>query len=435
MSEEQQDDAKKKGPPEGLVIPPPKPKLSKAERRALQEEQRAAKAGPGAKPPPQQQQQQAELAEETNASESPPKEQEETTTTNNRGYFSHLTPYLDPSKTFQSGPVLLSSVCSSGSSEQLHPAIVQLGHDYATGKIRGGNARCRAMLECYSVVLRDYQPSSAAIDVRQGVDTQVLKPAFTYWTTQCRPHSVSMGNAFSFLKAAVAALDRQVTLPHLQETLLETIDAFIKERIEYADKAIADCCVKLLTKGRQRQDEEVLMVYGYASAILQVLLLLHESKQRKFSVIVVDSRPLMEGRIMLAQLRKAGIPCTYILLNALSYVLPHVTKVLLGASALMSDGSILGRVGSACVALAAQEQMIPVLICSETYKISAKVQLESITQNELGKSDKGDYLLYDLTPSSFVSGIVTELGIVPPSSVAVLLREMNVGTIMNDEMF
>jgi translation initiation factor eIF-2B subunit delta len=30
-----------------------------------------------------------------------------------------------------------------------------------------------------------------------------------------------------------------------------------------------------------------------------------------------------------------------------------------------------------------------------------------------------------VTPSEFVSGIVTEVGIIPPSSVAVLLREMN----------
>jgi translation initiation factor eIF-2B subunit delta len=34
-------------------------------------------------------------------------------------------------------------------------------------------------------------------------------------------------------------------------------------------------------------------------------------------------------------------------------------------------------------------------------------------------------LLYDLTPNEFVSGIVTEMGILPPTSVAVLLREMN----------
>lgn len=33
--------------------------------------------------------------------------------------------------------------------------------------------------------------------------------------------------------------------------------------------------------------------------------------------------------------------------------------------------------------------------------------------------------MYDVTPSDFVSGIVTELGILPPTSVAVLLREMS----------
>lgn len=34
-------------------------------------------------------------------------------------------------------------------------------------------------------------------------------------------------------------------------------------------------------------------------------------------------------------------------------------------------------------------------------------------------------LMYDLTPSDFVTGIVTEVGILPPASVAVLLREMS----------
>ena len=82
------------------------------------------------------------------------------------------------------------------------------------------------------------------------------------------------------------------------------------------------------------------------------------------------------------------------------------------------------------------------LVCCESYKISNKVQLESITQNELGDPDAlihGDSLkdwkdipnlkllnlLYDVTPPEFVSGIVTEVGIIPPTSIAVLLREMN----------
>jgi translation initiation factor eIF-2B subunit delta len=114
---------------------------------------------------------------------------------------------------------------------------------------------------------------------------------------------------------------------------------------------------------------------------------------------------------------------------------------LLGAAALMSDGSVLGRVGTACVALSAQRKTV--LVCCETYKISSRVQLESITGNELG-DPKCVYdgakeenlrtlnLLYDLTPSNYISGIVTEMGILPPTSVAVLLREMNPREIMTD---
>jgi translation initiation factor eIF-2B subunit delta len=106
----------------------------------------------------------------------------------------------------------------------------------------------------------------------------------------------------------------------------------------------------------------------------------------------------------------------------------------------MSNGSILSRVGTASVALAAKASGIPVLVCGETYKISHRTQLESITNNEMGNPcdvlpDYYEYeelpdlriinLLYDLTPSEFISGIVTEMGILPPTSVAVLLREMN----------
>lgn len=145
---------------------------------------------------------------------------------------------------------------------------------------------------------------------------------------------------------------------------------------------------------------------------------------------------------------------TYTLLNSLSYVMMReVTKVFLGAECLMGDGSVLGRVGTASVALTAQSYNIPVLFCCESYKICNRVQLESITTNELGDpndflrnnrgSGKGEDVLttltdwkeidnlkllnlkYDLTPSEFVSGIITEMGILPATSVMVLLREMS----------
>lgn len=235
-----------------------------------------------------------------------------------------------------------------------------------------------------------------------------------------------MGNAFTFLKSAVASLERDIALEELQQVLQETISAYIVERMEYADKAIAAHITPKIVNG------DVLLVYGHSEVILQVLLQ-QKGLGKEFRVVCVDSRPLLEGRKTLKILREADIPCSYILLNCISYVMKDVTKVLLGAAALMTDGSVLGRVGTACIALAAHRK--PVLVCCETYKISNRVQLESITGNELGdpklvypeqqENLRTLNLLYDLTPSSYVSGIVTEMGILPPTSVAVLLREMN----------
>lgn len=306
---------------------------------------------------------------------------------------------------------------------------------YALGKIRGGNARCRAMLKVYSEVLGDYFPPDNVQDYKSHFEQLVLKPSFTFWTTRCRPHSVSMGNAFTFLKTAVGSLGRDLPLEEAKEIIQETIERFQLERLDYAERAIAQHALAKI------EDGDVILTYGN-SEVISVLLTTARERNINFYVWVVDSRPLWEGKSMLQTLRQADIQCGYIQLNALTYVMQEVTKVFLGASALMSNGSIYGRVGSAGVALLAKDKHVPVLVCCESYKISNKVQLESFTQNELGNPDAlihGDYLrdwkdipnlkllnlLYDVTPPEFVSGIVTEVGIIPPTSVAVLLREMN----------
>lgn len=441
MSTETKAEKSKKEKPANLVIPPPKPKLSKAERRALQEQQRAAKSAlqqgnqGGDKPQINEQQSPgiSKVKQPQQQHQNQPTDAFKTAT--NRatagGLVSHLNAHQKPELLFETGATLKAR--TGGDTALLHPAVLETGYRFATGQIRGGNARCRAMLQTFAAILPDYVNafSSTEEDFRQTIDQVILKPAFTYWTEHCRQHSVSMGNAFTFLKTAVASLDRDLDAVKCIERLQESIRAYERERIEYAMAAIADLtCQKLL-----RDRDEVILVYGHSEVITKIL----EgavSACRRIRVILVDSRPLLEGKKQLEKVRELGIPCSYILLNALTYVFQDVTKVLLGASAMMSDGSVMGRVGTASVAMAAAAHNIPVLVCGETYKISNRVQLESITNNELGDPNlvsidedtarfKRLNLLYDLTPASFVSGIVTELGIVPPTSVAVLLREMN----------
>lgn len=65
-----------------------------------------------------------------------------------------------------------------------------------------------------------------------------------------------------------------------------------------------------------------------------------------------------------------------------------VTRVLLGASSLLSNGAMLGPAGTAMVAALAKARQIPVIVAAESYKFSEKVQLDSIVYNELGNSSE-----------------------------------------------
>jgi translation initiation factor eIF-2B subunit delta len=462
------DDSKKekknRGPPPGIK---PKPKLSKQERREIQEKQRAEKAakqqqqqgnggGVGKQQKPQQTKSQ-DGNKEVNI-----KESSKTVTTklvvqdNSLSLFSHLpqprgkdclhsfcaTSWVrwrySPFILFTLPTFLCVEIPNPYAPEwtsTLHPDVIDLGLKFASGEIHEDNARCRSMMLCFLQVLQDYQlpteeSAAVTIDFRTHFDHQVLKPSFQFWTVQCRPHSVSMGNAFTFLKTAVASLERDLPLDEAKEVLRETMKQYLLERLEYADRAIAQHAMNKLQNG------DVILTFGY-SEVIKVLLTTAQQNGIDFYVWITDSRPLSEGKELLKTLQNAGIKCGYLELSALTYVLQQVSKVFLGASALMSNGSIYGRIGTAAVAMLAKDRHVPVLVCCESYKISNKVQVESITQNELGDPKailplgktnakfKVLNLMYDVTPSEFVSGIVTELGIIPPTSVAVLLSEMN----------
>ncbi len=76
---------------------------------------------------------------------------------------------------------------------------------------------------------------------------------------------------------------------------------------------------------------------------------------------------------------------SYCLLPSLPTVLHKASLVLLGTAALLSDGAMYSRAGTAMVAMLAKEMRIPVVACCETYKFGEKVVLDAVTGNEKGK--------------------------------------------------
>lgn len=63
----------------------------------------------------------------------------------------------------------------------------------------------------------------------------------------------------------------------------------------------------------------------------------------------------------------------------------QVTKVLLGAHALLANGYVMSRAGTAQIALIAKSYNVPVLVCCETHKFSERVQTDAFVYNEIGE--------------------------------------------------
>ena len=129
----------------------------------------------------------------------------------------------------------------------------------------------------------------------------------------------------------------------------------------------------------------------------------------------------------------------------------RVTKVILGAHALLANGYVMSAIGSSQIALVAKSFNVPVVVCCETYKFCEKVQTDALVNNELGnpmdlltyssrninqKSPLAHWtqdnketeninilnLVYDVTPPDLISCVVTDIGMLPCTSVPVVLR-------------
>ena len=246
----------------------------------------------------------------------------------------------------------------------------------------------------------------------------------------------------------------------------KAIETFISEKIQLADQSII-----AFASGRIAPND-VVLVFASSYTVEQVLL--HTMHQGvTFRVIVADAGPKFEGKDLMQRLQQAGLHCSYVYLHALSYVMPEVTKLFLGASSMLLNGTLVARAGTALVCMLAHQHGVPALVCCETYKFAERVLLDSICFNELGdpdellpeeeradaaareesgvappgaaKSGSGEgekaaggaraadwrdiprlkllNLMYDATPMKYLTMVVTEVGVIPPTSVPAVIRE------------
>ena len=75
----------------------------------------------------------------------------------------------------------------------------------------------------------------------------------------------------------------------------------------------------------------------------------------------------------------------FVCVSFICFVHHQITKVMLGAHGFLSNGYVMGSVGTAMVAMAAKSRGVPVIVCCEAYKFCDRVQTDSIVNNEIGQ--------------------------------------------------
>ena len=166
---------------------------------------------------------------------------------------------------------------------------------------------------------------------------------------------------------------------------------------------------------------------GYGTA-LGVIRAAHEAG-KKIQVIADETRPWLQGlRLTAFELMEEGIPVTVIADSAAGSLMRQgkVDLVITGADRIASNGDVANKIGTYQVAVLARENKIPFYVAAPLSTIDLRIksgdriQVEERDPSEIShfqkirvgpRGVKAYNPAFDVTPGKYVTGIITEKGI------------------------
>jgi len=167
---------------------------------------------------------------------------------------------------------------------------------------------------------------------------------------------------------------------------------------------------------------------------------LAKEKGRKFFVYVSETRPRLQGsRLTAWELLQEGIDHAIITDGASGHFLGRgdVTLVLVGADRIAANGDTANKIGTYSKAVVAKENGVPFYVAAPTSTIDfgipsgAKIPIEERSPQEIlhfdghpvaPKESPARNPAFDVTPARYITGFVTEAGILKPSELKRLRR-------------
>ena len=163
-------------------------------------------------------------------------------------------------------------------------------------------------------------------------------------------------------------------------------------------------------------EDSVVLTHSYSSTVMACYKAL---AAKNIKAIVTESRPGDEGIRVANKLVEYAITTEYITDAQLGLFVPLSHAVLVGADSVLADGSVVNKAGTKLIALAAKDAGVPLYVCTESFKQSAKtlaeVQLEEMDGYELGLPTlphvTSRNIYFDITPPELITAWINEHGI------------------------
>ena len=237
-----------------------------------------------------------------------------------------------------------------------------------------------------------------------------------------QPHMASIFNLVnSILYSVQQSLDSGMP-DELAELTRQKAEEFVAGSLS-AVQLIAERGETLIQDGSQ------VLTFSASGSILAILKKAKE-KGKSFRVVVCESRPMLEGRLLAKFLGNAKIPVTLIADAAVGLFGRDVDLYLVGADS-VSEETFVNKIGTFCLGLLSREFEVPLFVACERskfiagdWRISPLVDgnpTEILDDELLNVRVNNPY--FEEVPLSFCRQVITNEGFLPPSEIPHYIRK------------
>ena len=251
-----------------------------------------------------------------------------------------------------------------------------------------------------------------------------------------RPTAVNLFWAIERMKGVLHDV-RRCTVSEIRSRLLQEALAIQREDVARC-KTIGRCGANLIKDGQRvltHCNAGALATAGYGTALGVVRAAWEQGK--KIHVFADETRPVLQGaRLTAWELMEDGIPVTLIADNVAGTIMRQgkIDLCVVGADRIAANGDVANKIGTYSVAVLAKAHGVPFYVAAPSSTIDlatpigSAIPIEERPGDEVTAFNGGPWIApkgvnvfnpaFDVTPAEYVTGIITEEGVLHPGRIA-----------------